>query len=137
VAYEIVGVLVTGQSIPAVGRSPGGDWIQVVYPGVSGGVAWVWKDLVDVRGTLPVVEPPPTPTPAITATIDPTLAAQFLVEVPATRLPTFTPPPDQPTPTLPVDAPIATPGRVPMALVIIGMAIVGVIGTTISFLNRR
>jgi len=79
VAYEIVGVLVSGQQIPALGRSPGGEWIQVAYPGVPGGVAWIWSDLVEVRGTLPVIEPPPTPSPQITATIDPTLAAQFLV----------------------------------------------------------
>jgi hypothetical protein len=90
VAYEIVGVLVTGQQVPALGRSPGGDWIQVSYPGVPGGVAWIWSDLVEVRGSLRVVEPPPTPTPAMTATIDPTLAAQFLVKAQPTRLPTFT-----------------------------------------------
>jgi hypothetical protein len=137
VAYEIVGVLVAGQQAPALGRSPGGDWIQVAYPGVPGGVAWVWSDLVEVRGSLPVVEPPPTPTPAVTATIDPTLAAQFLVEVPPTRLPTFTEPPTFQTPTFPVDAPIATSGRMPMGLVIIGMAVVGLSGLFISFLRGR
>lgn len=137
VAYEIVGVLISGQQVPALGRSPGGDWIQVAYPGVPGGVAWVWSDLVEVRGSLRVVEPPPTPTPAITATIDPTLAAQFLVEAPPTRLPTFTEPPPLVQPTLPVDAPIATSGRVPIGLVIIGLAVVGLFGTLISLLGRR
>lgn len=137
VAYEIVGVLVSGQQAPALGRSPGGDWIEVAYPGVPGGVAWVWSDLVEVRGSLPVVEPPPTMTPAVTATIDPTLAAQFLVEVPPTRLPTFTEPPPYQTPTFPVDAPIATSGRFPIGLVIIGMAVVGVFGLLISFLGGR
>ncbi len=135
--YEIVGVLVSGQSVPALGRSPAGEWIEVAYPGVPGGVAWVSKDLVDVRGEVPVVQPPPTPTPAVTATIDPTLAAQFLVEVPPTRLPTFTAPANMPTPTLPADLPPPTAGPVPMAFVIIGMAILGLIGTIISFLNRR
>jgi hypothetical protein len=137
VAYEIVGVLIAGQQVPALGRSPGGDWIQVAYPGVPGGVAWVWGDLVEVRGSLRVVEPPPTPTPAMTATIDPTLAAQFLVEAPPTRLPTFTEPPPLVQPTLPVDAPIATSGRVPIGLVIIGLAVVGLFGTLISLMSRR
>ncbi len=92
VYFEIVGVLVEGSQIPALGRSPGGEWIKIAYPGVNGGVAWIWVDLVDIRGNLPIVELPPTPTPRTTATIDPTLAAQFLVEIPPTRLPTFTAP---------------------------------------------
>lgn len=137
VAYEIIGVLISGQQVPALGRSPGGDWILVAYPGVPGGVAWVWSDLVEVRGSLRVVEPPPTPTPAMTATIDPTLAAQFLVEAPPTRLPTFTEPPPLVQSTLPVDAPIATSGRVPIGLIIIGLAVVGLFGTLISLLGRR
>jgi hypothetical protein len=99
-------------------------------------VAWVWSDLVEVRGSLRVVEPPPTPTPAMTATIDPTLAAQFLVEVPPTRLPTFTEPPPISQPTMPVDAPIATSGRVPIGLIIIGLAVVGLFGTLVSLLSR-
>jgi len=137
VVYDIVGVLVSRQQVPALGRSPGGDWIQVVYPGVPGGVAWIWSDLVEVTGSLPVIEPPPTPTPQTTATIDPTLASQFLIEIPPTRLPTFTEPPPLVLPTFPVDAPIATTGRVPMGLIIIGMAAVGLLGTLISFLSGR
>lgn len=137
VAYDIVGVLVEGSQVPALGRSPGGDWVQIAYPGVPGGVAWVWSDLLEVRGSLPVIEPPPTQTPQVTATIDPTLAAQFLVEVPPTRLPTFTEPPPISRPTLPVDAPIASQGRVPMGLIIIGMALVGIFGTLLSFLQSR
>ena len=101
VAYDIIGVLVEGSQVPAIGRSPGGDWVEVAYPGVPGGVAWIWSDLVEVRGSLPVIEPPPTQTPRVTATIDPTLAAQFLVEVPPTRLPTFTEPPPLSKPTIP------------------------------------
>jgi hypothetical protein len=137
VAYDIIGVLVEGSQIPAIGRSPGGDWIEIAYPGVPGGVAWIWSDLVEVRGSLPVIEPPPTQTPRVTATIDPTLAAQFLVEVPPTRLPTFTEPPPLSKPTLPVDAPIASQGRLPVGLIIIGMAVVGLFGTLISFLRSR
>jgi hypothetical protein len=137
VGYEIVGVLVSGQQVPALGRSPGGDWIQIAYPGVPGGVAWIWVDLVDVRGTVPVVEPPPTPTPAVTPTIDPTLAAQFLVEIPPTRLPTYTAPPPISMPTFPAESPVTEPSRVPMGLIIVGLGVVGIFGFLISLLRGR
>lgn len=137
-AYDIVGVLVVGQEVPALGRSPGGDWVQIVYPGVAGGVAWIYTDLVEVRGSLPVIEPPPTSTPQITPTIDPTLAAQFLVEIPPTRKPTYTSPPPLVLPTLPADSASAVPSsRVPMGLIIIGMAVIGLLGLLISFLGGR
>lgn len=35
--FPLVGILVAGQVVPALGRSPGGDWVQIVYPGVPGG----------------------------------------------------------------------------------------------------
>ena len=137
VGYEIVGVLVAGQQVPALGRSTGGDWIKIAYPGVPGGVAWIWSDLVDIRGTLSVVEPPHTPTPKVTPTIDPTLAAQFLVEVPPTQLPTYTAPLPITISTFPAQEPVASPGGIPMGLIIIGMAVVGFFGVIISFLSAR
>lgn len=137
VYYEIVGVLVEGSQVPALGRSPGGDWIQIAYPGVPGGVAWIWRDLVEVEGALPVVEPPPTPTVRVTPTIDPTLAAQFQVEIPPTRLPTYTPAPAFVLPTLPAEAPPETLGRIPMGLIIIGMAVVGLFGLLLSLVRGR
>src|SRR4030066_395788 len=97
--YPIVGVLVAGQRVPALGRSAGGDWVQISYPGIEGGVAWVYSYLVTVNGELPIIEPPATPTPRVTPTIDPTLAAQFVIEMVPTRLPTFTAPPPVIAPT--------------------------------------
>lgn len=136
-AYEIIGVLASGAQVPGVGRSPGGDWIQVAYPGAPNGVGWVWSELVLVRGTLPIVEPPPTPTPRLTVTVDPTLAAQFLVEIPPTRLPTFTEPPPLPTWTKPEEGELVNPTRIPMGLVISALAVTGLIGLTISLLGGR
>ncbi len=135
--YPIVGVLIAGQQAPALGRSVGGQWIQIVYPGGPGGVAWVYAPLVIPSGSLPIVEPPPTPTPRTTPTIDPTLAAQFIVEIPPTRLPTFTAPPPLVVPTYPVNPAPSVAGRMPMGLVIIGMAVIGMFGTLLSFLQRR
>jgi len=98
--YPIVGVLQQGEKVPALGRSPGGDWIKIVYPTVNGGVAWVYSYLVSVSGgNLSIVEPPPTVTPQVTPTIDPTLAAQLIVEIGPTRLPTYTQPPAVQMPT--------------------------------------
>ena len=34
--YEIIGVLVIGQQVPAIGRTAVGEWIQIVYPGMPG-----------------------------------------------------------------------------------------------------
>lgn len=135
--YEIVGVLIVGQQVPALGISAGGDWLQIAYPGVPGGKAWVYRPYVQLTGNVPIAEAPSTPTPKVTPTIDPTLAAQFVVEVPPTRLPTFTAAPAVSIPTFVADNPITTTGRVPMGLVIIGMAVVGIFGTFISFLRGR
>ncbi len=137
VDYDIVGVLIVGQEVPALGKSPGGDWIQIAYPGVPGGVAWVWADLVEVRGTLPVIEPPPTSTPRTTPTIDPTFAAQFLIEIQPTRLPTFTPPQPFTLPTLALPEQTEPPSRLPVGLMIIGLAVIGLFGMFLSVISGR
>jgi uncharacterized protein YraI len=135
--YPLVGVLVLGSQVPALGRSEGGGWIMIVYPGVAGGVAWVYAPLVTVFGTLPIVEPPPTPTPATTPTIDPTLAAQFIVEIPPTRLPTFTAPPPLYIPTFTAPEAASSGQVLPMGMVIVVIGIVGLFGLLISFFRGR
>lgn len=135
--YPIVGVLIAGQQVPALGRSAGGLWVQIAYPGGPGGVAWVYSPLVEVTGSLPIVEPPPTPTPKTTPTVDPTLAAQFIVEIPSTHMPTFTAPPPLSNPTYPPVESFTGTGRVPMGLIIIGMGVVGLFGMAISLLRGR
>jgi uncharacterized protein YraI len=133
--YPIIGILLAGQQAPALGRSPGGDWIQISYAGVPGSVAWVYAPLVRLSpgANLPIVEPPPTPTPASTPTIDPTLAAIFIAPETATRLPTFTPPAELVIPTFTDAAP--TPRGVPIGLLIFGFGFVGALGALISFLR--
>jgi hypothetical protein len=135
--YPVVGVLIAGQQVPALGRSVGGDWVQIAYPGVAGGIAWVYSPLVIVSGSLPIVEPPPTPTPRTTPTVDPTLAAQFIVEIPPTRLPTFTAPPPLILPTFVPEQAVTPAERVPMGLLIVGMGIIGIFGVMISLLRGR
>ncbi len=135
--YSLVGSLVAGQQAMAVGRSPGGDWVEIAFPAGPGGLAWVYSYLVTLSGSLPVVEPPPTPTLLVTPTIDPTLAAQFIVEVPPTRLPTYTPPPPLAIPTYTEKAVVDTQRSSEMVYLMIGLGVIGVIGVLLSFIRIR
>ncbi len=138
--YPAIGVLLTGESVPALARAQGNDnWIMIRYPGVPGSVGWVYALYVSLTNTggadLPRVDVPPTPTPASTPTINPTLAAAFIAPANATRPPTFTPPAPQAIPTFTDQANRA--GRIPVGLLILGFVVVGVLGTMISFLRGR
>jgi hypothetical protein len=135
--YPEIGVLIAGQQVPGLGRSPGGDWIQIAYSGAPGGVGWVYSPLVSFVGNLPIAEPPPTPTPQTTPTFDPTLAAEFQIAATATRLPTFTPPPPLEIPTFqPAGGGLIGAGF-PMGYLIIALAVLGIFGIIISILGRR
>jgi hypothetical protein len=135
--YTAIGVLLSGEIAQALGRSPGGDWIQIRYQGVSGSIGWVYAPLVGLsaNANLPIVEPPPTPTPATTPTIDPTLAAQFIPQVTPTRLPTFTPSGPLVIPTFENPGPSAK--GIPLGLIIVLLALIGGFGALISFLRGR
>jgi uncharacterized protein YraI len=136
--YPTVGILQQGEKVPALGRSPGGDWIEIAYPTVNGGIAWVYAYLVTVSGgELPIVEPPPTSTPRVTPTIDPTLAAQLIVDIGPTRMPTYTQPPAVQMPTYTQSPEMGAAGGLPMGFIIIGMAAVGVFGLMISVFRGR
>lgn len=134
--YATIGWLVPGETAPALGRSPAQEWIEITYLGAPGGVGWVYAPLVSLSpGFLPILEPPPTATPRTTPTINPTYAAAFQVQMTPTRLPTFTPPP--PLATLNFEPAAGTGSRVPMGFVILGMALIGILGAVISFLRGR
>ncbi len=138
--YPAIGVLLTGESAPALGRARGNDnWIMIHYAGVPDSIGWVYALYISLTGTggveLPLIDIPPTPTPASTPTINPTLAAAYIPVENATRLPTFTP-----------AAPVAVPtfvdetqrlSRIPVGLLIFGFLIIGALGTIISFLRGR
>ena len=135
---DLVGVLIAGQQASAIGRSSRGEWIQIIYPGVPGNVAWVYSAFVVLESgpsLLPIVVPPPTPTPRITPTVNPTLAAQFnLDSVPATQLPTFTPAPPIVQPTFEPDV-VGNGTGFPPILAIIALSVVGLFGLVISLLR--
>jgi uncharacterized protein YraI len=136
VFYPKVGVLINRQEVPALARTEGGTWVKIVYPGVLEGVAWVYAPYVRVTGELPIVPKPPTPTPETTPTIDPTLASQFISEIPPTRKPTFTPPPPLIIPTYASSPLVTGTGGLPSGFIILGLVSVGVFGLIVSVLRR-
>lgn len=134
--YPIVGTLLTGSTAPALGRSQGGDWVQIEFPGAPDNKGWVYSPLVQVSpGTLQIVAPPPTPVQPATSTVDPTLAAQFNIAPTSTRLPTFTPPP---TLTLPAYTPPSgnAENSVPLGVIILAFALLGLVGLPLSMVRR-
>ncbi len=131
--YPKIGVLLAGQTAPAKGRN--GDWILIDYAGVPTGTAWVYGPLVTVTGgVLPIVEPPPTPTPLVTATIDATLAAQFITTPESTRLPTWT---SAPTIAIPKFADAAGSGSLPIGWVILVVGLLGIVLGVLSLIQGK
>jgi len=134
--YATIGYLVVGETAPALGKSLAGEWIEITYLGAPGGIGWVYAPYVSLSpGSLSILEPPPTATPRTTPTINPTFAAAFQVQMTPTRLPTFTPPP--PLATLNFEPAAGMGSRVPMGFVILGLALIGILGAVISFLRGR
>lgn len=138
VYYPIVGRVFPGDVLPALGASPGREWVQVAYPDAPGGVGWLYATYVTVSGgELQILEPPPTPTPIATATINPTFAAAFIFQPTSTRMPTFTPPPPLEIPQFTEEA-TERPSGLASGFVVLGLFGVGVIIFLISLLlNRR
>jgi uncharacterized protein YraI len=137
VYYPIVGHLLPGAVVPALGVSPGREWVQIAYPDAPGGVGWVYAIYVSISGGEPlVVEAPLTPTPPVTATIDATLSAAFNFQPTPSRLPTFTPPPPL---VIPQFTETETPRRAPVApgIFVISLALLGVVGMLVSFALRK
>ena len=137
--YPAIGVLLAGQEVPAYGYSEDKNWIQIYYPGVPNSVAWVYAPYVKIVkiGQLPVLDAPPTPTPASTPviSINPTLVAAFITPVIPTRLPTFTPPAPLSIATFVDDE--SNANQIPIGLLIFGFGFVGAFGAIISFLRGK
>jgi hypothetical protein len=132
--YDQIGILAAGERAPAIGYSQDGNWIEIVYLGVTGGKGWVYGPFVAIStSSLPKVEAPPTAAPKTTPTLNPTFVSAFGVELEPTRLPTFTPP-------APLELPSYTQAtssaaKVPLGLIILVLALVGILGAIISFVR--
>ncbi|MGD0879883.1 MAG: SH3 domain-containing protein [Anaerolineales bacterium] len=135
--YPIVGTLPVGGTAAAIGRSPAGEWVEIEFPQAPRGTAWVYAANVTVsppNTLLPVVEPPPTPAPLETDTLNPTFVAAFPVVPTSTRLPTFTPPPPLAIPTFENQIPVSS-GKPITAWLMAGLGLIGVLG--IAFTSFR
>ena len=136
VNYPIIGHLFPGDIVPALGISTGREWIQISYAGGIGGVGWVYAPFVSLSGgELRIIEPPPTPTPLVTATIDLTLAAEFNIQPTQTRIPTFTPPPPLEVPQF-TDTGTSQPSGAAFGILIIILIVIGAVGLVLSFVLR-
>lgn len=136
VNYPVIGQLPSGAVVPALGVSVAREWVQIEFTSSASGKGWVYASFVTVSGgELPIVEAPPTPIPAATNTIDPTLAAAFEAVPTQTRLPTFTPPPPLEVPKFEDKGSIASSGV--LGVLIIGLGLIGGIGLITSFLLRK
>ena len=137
--YPQIGVLLANETAPALGRARDrSEWIQIKYPGVPGGVGWVYGLYVGLSpgAFLPLVDAPPTPTPVSVPTINPTLEAAFIGQQTPTRLPTFTPPPPLELPSFNEPDTNAATG-IPTGLLIISLGLFGFFGAVISYLRGR
>ena len=136
VFYPIIGQLQPGDIVPALGVSPGREWVQISFAGGVNGIGWIYASFVTTSGgELQIAEPPPTPTPLISATIDPTLAAAFVVQPTLTRMPTFTPPPPLEIPEYTDTAETRSSGAAGIFIVI--LFLIGTLGLTASFVLRK
>lgn len=136
--YDEVGILMPGQEAVVKGRTSGGDWLLINYPGAPNNQGWIYEALVALSpGEVSIVEIPPTVTPLMTQTINPTLAAQFIKTPIPTRLATY----------IPVDPLIVATyeditstsfmGAVPMGLVVLILGVLGSILAIISVIRSR
>ena len=136
--YPVIGSLPVGGTAPAIGRSPAGEWIQINFPDGPRGIGWVYAANVSLSpgGLLPIVAPPPTAVPEVVATVNPTFEAAFQATQTSTRLPTFTAPPPLVIPTYENQTENPS-GRIQTGWIIIGLALIGLVGIAISSLRRR
>jgi len=137
VYYPIVGRVFPGDVLPALGVSPGHEWVQVAFPDAPGGVGWLYAIYISVEGgELQVVESPPTATPAVTMTINPTFAAAFIFQPTSTKMPTFTPPPPLEIPQF-KDEIANRPSGIATGWLVFALLLVGGVGYSITFLFYR
>ncbi len=138
VFFDKVGVLLPGQKVSVSGRSAGGDWVMIVYPGAPDNYGWVYSPVIYISpGELQIIEPPSTPTPEVTQTINPTLAAQFITTPNPTRMPTYTPGDPLVVPMYTDTYQTSFLGGIPMGLVIIILVGLGGLLALFSFIRSR
>jgi hypothetical protein len=136
--YPVIGSIPVGGIASAIGRSPAGEWIQIVFSEAPHGTGWVYAANVSLSpdALLPIVEPPPTPSPLETPTLNPTYVAAFQIAPTATNLPTFTSPPPLVFPTY-NNPENSSSGRAISTWVIVVLGLTGIAGIALTSLRRH
>jgi hypothetical protein len=136
--YPVIGTLPVGATALATGRSQAGEWIEIEFQGAPRGKGWIYAANVTLSDgpLLPIVEPPPTPAPLETPTLNPTYVAAFQILPTSTRLPTFTAPPPLVIPTYENPA-SSSSGRAITLWVIALMGVIGIAGFLFASIRRR
>ncbi len=140
--YDLIGVLIPGQSSAVLARSPDSAWLKVTYIGAPDGTGWVFRDYVNLVGDLPsipTVVPPPTPTlpPTTTPELFGTPEGGATQPAQANFLPTYTPPAPIVRPTLlPVQG-TRQAVSFPPAVLIIVLFVLGTFGGLVSLMRQR
>lgn len=136
--FDLVGQLQPGQTVPVFGRSKGGEWLYIEYFGGPENRGWVYSPLVELTaGELQIIEPPPDPTPEVTQTINPTLAAQFITTAVPTRLPIYTPATPLVVTTYQDATSVSLLGGIPMGLIILILGGLGGLLAIFSYIRAR
>jgi uncharacterized protein YraI len=135
--YPVIGSIPVGGTAPAIGRSPAGEWIQIVFQGGPRDTGWVYAANVSLStgALLPIVEPPPTAVPPVIPTVNPTYVAQLQPLPTTTRLPTFTPPPSLVVPTF--TNPASSSLGLQTGWVIVCLGLIGLVGVALTSFRRR
>jgi hypothetical protein len=79
--YDRVGALLVGETVPILGREATGMYWYIPNPDAAGEFCWVWGEYATLSGNtaiLPVLTPPPTPSPTFTATPSPAFDASYV-----------------------------------------------------------
>ena len=136
--YPVVGFIQVGGTATAIGHSPAWEWIQIEFPDAPRGTGWVYAANVSLSpgALLPIVEPPPTPAPLETPTLNPTFVAAFQTLPTTTHLPTFTAPPSLVIPTYANPA-NSSSGREITTWVVVVLGFIGIVGLAFTSFRRR
>lgn len=78
--FDILGTLPEGTQVQVIGMNPQNTWLVIEFRGQQ---AWLSAALPDIFGdlnTVPIIQPPPTPTPSVPPTPIPTVPPPAPVE---------------------------------------------------------
>ncbi|MBN1963554.1 MAG: ABC transporter substrate-binding protein [Anaerolineae bacterium] len=78
-SYDVIGQLSNEETIFPIGANNDFSWVVISFRGTA---AWVFAGLIELHGdlnSLPIIVPPPSPTPMVTPTLTPVPYADLLV----------------------------------------------------------